>query len=729
MAMMQKKRKFQRKIRYNDDALKCAICHQTYTEPKCLPPPCSHVFCKMCITKQLRYDQVSDDATQLSFRCPTCKHCFPMQAEQVVQLKDDAFLLNYLQPSAYKSSNKPNQECSTDTKIVDRVLQTDCTSCDNGVSSVAKCTECKATFCESCLSAHNSFKFFHGHHIIYHEMTSSIEDDNDESSRCTYHNTVRLSHYCSTCKVVVCSECISVNHEYHFCVKLFQAAQVLNDKYGKLNTRQNELVKTCTDIIQYGTETYEQAVDKVRDTMIEIVNQTAQDLKNNVLSAAFEPIRTEVFQLCWAGISTSSHKSDLDLVKHRINQLDELESSCQRLETLTTIARAKGTSILSEFVTTNQHQKSVVYDICRQKLAMSNLRLGVGDEDDVSDIDKQVLCLGLIAVLGLQQLQLPLNETEDVGLTIDKLFVIKLTDVKLNGLCSNANGGLTVFDMRKKEMLIFDKSLLLLRVVSCDSPHGIAFACIKNYVIIASDETFYIYTLASNNNNHISKRLDLQSPYATQLAIVVTGYDIYEKQPQVTQVYSEFDALNNKVSVQFHSSTRLPQPVTIAKYASTQNRRILEFKRSTITKSEATFVSVGDSYVPRVDNKLMIAHSAKRDEYAILINGSYAKREVIKLYLNGNKVFRCPLQTDATISFQPFGMCIDDEGRVLIGDAGARAVHIISKDGGVIGQAQFGNIMEKGDTLSLMAYHGSGTLSLATEEGKIWIVQLRVHQL
>jgi hypothetical protein len=74
-------------------------------------------------------------------------------------------------------------------------------------------------------------------------------------------------------------------------------------------------------------------------------------------------------------------------------------------------------------------------------------------------------------------------------------------------------------------------------------------------------------------------------------------------------------------------------------------------------------------------------------------------------------------------------MCIDDEGRVLIGDAGARAIHIISNKGDVIGQAQFGNIMEKGEIPSLMAYHGGGTLSLATEDGKIWIVKLRVHQL
>jgi hypothetical protein len=46
----------------------------------------------------------------------------------------------------------------------------------------------------------------------------------------------------------------------------------------------------------------------------------------------------------------------------------------------------------------------------------------------------------------------------------------------------------------------------------------------------------------------------LQSRYATQLATVVTGYEEKDKQLQVSQVYSEIDALTNEVSVQFHST-------------------------------------------------------------------------------------------------------------------------------------------------------------------------------
>jgi hypothetical protein len=719
MAAEQQQSKSQFKIRYNDDAVTCAICHQTYKEPKCLPPPCTHIYCKTCIINQLRYDQLSDDVTQLSFRCPACKYCFRLQAEQVVQLKDDMFLLNLLQSSTNEDS-EPDLMRSTDTGFVDEVPPTDCTSCDSGISAVANCTECKATFCESCLFVHNSLKSLRSHHINHFEMTSSVEDEDDESSRCTQHNTVRLSHYCSTCKVVVCSECISARHRSHLCVKLVQAAQLLHDNCNELNAWRDELYKTCIDIIQHGRETYEQAVDKVRDAVIEIVYETAQDLKNNVLSAAFEQIQTDVLQLYQTGDGiSSSHKSSLDVVKHRIDETYKLKSSCQRLETLSANARAKSSSILSEFTTTNQYQKHALYDTCRQKFATLNFRKGTGDEDDVSD--KQVLCLGSVALLGLQQLQLPLNKK------INKLFVIKLTDVQLKGLCSNANGGLTVFDMRKKEMLIFDKSLLLLRLVSCSMPSCISLTCTQsNTVITVSHETFDIYSSIGYQN---CVKKPLQSRYATQLAMVVTGYDEKNNHIQVAQVYSEFDGLTNEVSVKFHSQW-LSEPMAIAKYASKQTPRVLEFKRTTIPgRSTAVFETVGDTYVPRFDNKLMITSDAKGDEYAILINDSYSMREVIKTSYAGRKKYHSelPVYASRISSFQPFGMCIDDEGRVLIGDAGARAIHIINKDGGFIGQAQFSNIMEEGETPSLMAYHGGGTLSLATEDGMIWIVQLRVH--
>jgi uncharacterized radical SAM superfamily Fe-S cluster-containing enzyme len=65
--------------------------------------------------------------------------------------------------------------------------------------------------------------------------------------------------------------------------------------------------------------------------------------------------------------------------------------------------------------------------------------------------------------------------------------------------------------------------------------------------------------------------------------MVVTGYNEKNNQLQVTQVYSEFDALTDEVSVKFHSTNGHPIPEAIAKYASKQTRRVLEFKRTTTT--------------------------------------------------------------------------------------------------------------------------------------------------
>jgi hypothetical protein len=63
----------------------------------------------------------------------------------------------------------------------------------------------------------------------------------------------------------------------------------------------------------------------------------------------------------------------------------------------------------------------------------------------------------------------------------------------------------------------------------------------EKYAVVASHEKFSFYSSAGY---HKCVTKPLQSPFATQLAMVVIGYDAKIKQPRVTRVYSEFDALS-----------------------------------------------------------------------------------------------------------------------------------------------------------------------------------------
>ena len=69
--------------------LNCAICLDTFTDPKLLQ--CFHVYCRDCLVKLV----VRDQQGQLSLTCPTCRQATPIPANGVTGLQS-AFRVNHL---------------------------------------------------------------------------------------------------------------------------------------------------------------------------------------------------------------------------------------------------------------------------------------------------------------------------------------------------------------------------------------------------------------------------------------------------------------------------------------------------------------------------------------------------------------------------------------------------------------------------------------------------------
>ena len=69
--------------------LNCAICLDTFTDPKLLQ--CFHVYCRDCLVKLV----VRDQQGQLTLTCPTCRQATPIPANGVTGLQS-AFRVNHL---------------------------------------------------------------------------------------------------------------------------------------------------------------------------------------------------------------------------------------------------------------------------------------------------------------------------------------------------------------------------------------------------------------------------------------------------------------------------------------------------------------------------------------------------------------------------------------------------------------------------------------------------------
>ena len=82
-------RKMAEAIKKLEEQLNCAICLDTYTDPKLLQ--CLHVFCRQCLVKLV----VRDEQGQLILTCPTCRQDTPVPANGVTGFQS-AFHINNL---------------------------------------------------------------------------------------------------------------------------------------------------------------------------------------------------------------------------------------------------------------------------------------------------------------------------------------------------------------------------------------------------------------------------------------------------------------------------------------------------------------------------------------------------------------------------------------------------------------------------------------------------------
>ena len=94
-----------------EEQVKCAICLDTYTDPKQLP--CHHVFCRGCLVKLV----YRDPEGQLILNCPECRRVTPVPANGVAGLQP-AFQTNNLldMQSLLKKALTEKEDASGATK-------------------------------------------------------------------------------------------------------------------------------------------------------------------------------------------------------------------------------------------------------------------------------------------------------------------------------------------------------------------------------------------------------------------------------------------------------------------------------------------------------------------------------------------------------------------------------------------------------------------------------------
>ena len=128
-------------IKKLEEQLNCAICLETYKDPKLLQ--CFHIYCRDCLVKLV----VRDQQGQLSLTCPTCRQTTPIPANGVTGLQS-VFQVNHL--LEILEQHKKAKDAATSQEVV----KSDVTHPIPPKKVIANCFEHKGTerqlYCETC---------------------------------------------------------------------------------------------------------------------------------------------------------------------------------------------------------------------------------------------------------------------------------------------------------------------------------------------------------------------------------------------------------------------------------------------------------------------------------------------------------------------------------------------------------------------------------------------------
>ena len=227
--------------------LQCAICLETYRDPKALA--CLHVYCRECI-QQLLLGQQRDQEVE----CPQCRSVGPVAGNDASSLPTMFFINGLIEVrdimKQAESNEIPCQNCS-DAK------------------ATSFCHTC-GFICTSCDNAHRKMKVFAGHETLLisemrEKVLTQLPTKKNPTSSCHKHDGELLKFFCSNCEQLICRDCGLVDHTGHRLVSVKDVAAVfreealasllpLRDTHATITTAVTRVEDTKKDITDQGAD-------------------------------------------------------------------------------------------------------------------------------------------------------------------------------------------------------------------------------------------------------------------------------------------------------------------------------------------------------------------------------------------------------------------------------------------------------------------------------------------
>ena len=286
------------------DQLECAICLDSYNDPKLLQ--CFHVFCKKCLEPMVLQDQRG-----LSLRCPTCRQSTLLPAHGVSGLQP-AFHIHHL--FEIQDAVKKVKKGQEGKKI-------QCEKCKKREAS-GFCRDCSNFVCETCIELHRSWEDFSTHVIISLEQlkreATNLIPPAKKTLYCSKHTDQKLDLYCETDEELICRDCIVRTHRDHQYDLVSEAFLKHQDALAAFLQPVKQQLGTVNDAIQ-GLDTQQDQITHQRACIEADIQKRVQQL-HEALEVRKTQLIGQLDQLTQQKLKTlTAQKDELVLLHTRLN--------------------------------------------------------------------------------------------------------------------------------------------------------------------------------------------------------------------------------------------------------------------------------------------------------------------------------------------------------------------------------------------------------------------------
>ena len=248
--------------------LTCAICLDQFNDPKVLP--CLHTYCRKCVESLVErsLQPVEGDS---SIVCPQCREENVLPKGGAEKLLTSFRFTNLVQVLEVHKADQSEDGGKTLT-------------CDNGLDTnpaTARCLDCDAYLCRSCLDIHKKQISLKKHTTV---TLDEIKEKGDKCFHrpqyCIKHDKEVLKLYCRTCSEPICGDCTYVDHRTHEYVFLSD----VQDELKKMLTKKVTSLKGVVELAKDKKEKLDALMEKHKENVVNVHAEIDKTIKEQIVN-------------------------------------------------------------------------------------------------------------------------------------------------------------------------------------------------------------------------------------------------------------------------------------------------------------------------------------------------------------------------------------------------------------------------------------------------------------